>query len=379
MPHKKVFKISEEMTNMVLSRPVSARLGTRVPWESRDITPIHMRDVVELNRPASASSAARSDASTASISFTPPDADDFTLNDILVIVEERETNETVSASLVTYRAACLANNTAVLTTVVKTIVSPLMDLSNHSMGPQAALALVKGLSNNSIVETLILDHCDIGDDGVIAIAELLPENSFISFLDLTRNNLSEQGMTKLCSVLVSNRSLKHLNLSHNKLLDIVATHLATVLTVNFTLQSLNLSYNKFTDVGAIRLAVSLDSNTSITNLDLSWNTIGRRGGMALGSSCGRCTSFCSVDLSNNSLSDIGAISFAAALKGGSKMKKLNINKCGFGNAAAIALAEALGSMHNITIFLIGYSSCAQTSIFLISALPPPLFSLLYTS
>lgn len=72
--------------------------------------------------------------------------------------------------------------------------------------------LCDALSENSIVETLVLKECGLGDVAVGRLGEFLSTNSSITYVDLSANPLKEDGAIALARGLATNSSVKELNL-----------------------------------------------------------------------------------------------------------------------------------------------------------------------
>lgn len=99
-------------------------------------------------------------------------------------------------------------------------------------------ALVKALSHNTVLETLILDFNDLGDDAVILLAKNLKH---VKELDVRDNLIGPHG----AKALAENKHIIKLNLNSNKIGDEGAKALAK----NCYLRKLNIGNNNITDEG----------------------------------------------------------------------------------------------------------------------------------
>lgn len=92
-----------------------------------------------------------------------------------------------------------------------------IDLSGNVMNPAAAAMLGKVLASNHVLETLVLNNCELGNAAVIALCNGLSMNRSLKNLSLESNNISDAGALALSKALSVNQTLQSLNLDNNKI------------------------------------------------------------------------------------------------------------------------------------------------------------------
>jgi Ran GTPase-activating protein (RanGAP) involved in mRNA processing and transport len=246
-------------------------------------------------------------------------------------------------------SAALAGNKS-----VKRLVLP-----ENAVSDAGAVALAASLSGSRI-EELHLPRCGIGSAGAEAIGRALQGTSALRLVQLAGNRAIgdkgaagiAQGLAKV--VASSKRRTLRLNLIDCGIGADGASALGRALASQSFASSrtlivdLNLERNVgIGDAGALALADAL--RLRVDALRLGGSGVGESGATAIAEALGRrpnsgpASILSALDLSRNpKVGDTGAsaVAAAAALAG---TKDLNLSSCGFGDAASVALAEALGT------------------------------------
>jgi hypothetical protein len=127
----------------------------------------------------------------------------------------------------------------------------------------AALALAKGLGQNTSLRTIDLSCCGLQDDAMSTVLSCLIAHPCLQVLDISRNKCREMSVAALSEIVTNDYSkLKNIDLreqTEHDPLDI--SRLALALRNNeTTLEVLKLSHNRLTDVQVVELVRSLKGN-----------------------------------------------------------------------------------------------------------------------
>lgn len=207
----------------------------------------------------------------------------------------------------------------------------------HKMDPNQALAQV--LVGRFSQDELDLHFCCLGDDVTQALSMDLTSNKSVLHLRLEQNFVKAPGAQALSHALKENSSLFILNLGMNSIGDVGAQALSEALLVNNTLREIILNKNNIGDAGADALGAALYQNNSLRKLAMVGNVIEDLGIQVLVSAAGR-SSLEALQLFELSGQEPNQ-AFAAFLAGSYKEPKLNLDRCGFHDEAAKALAAAI--------------------------------------
>lgn len=116
-----------------------------------------------------------------------------------------------------------------------------LDLTGSQISSKSFAILMRCLSENTQLKSLILKDCGLGDKRVEDLNHFLLTNRHLKSLDLCGNDIGTTGIDLLAKEgLRQNTSLQKLQLSQNPLGDDGAMHLTKVLQTNSSLQSISL-------------------------------------------------------------------------------------------------------------------------------------------
>eukprot|EP01006_Ploeotia_vitrea_P044285 TRINITY_DN66822_c5_g6_i1.p1 TRINITY_DN66822_c5_g6~~TRINITY_DN66822_c5_g6_i1.p1 ORF type:complete len:694 (-),score=88.32 TRINITY_DN66822_c5_g6_i1:181-2262(-) len=173
---------------------------------------------------------------------------------------------------------------------------------NPKLRARGLVPLFKALHNDNSIQTLDFSNTAMGDEGAAALADALRNNSTITHLELNDNDISQEGCIQLCLVLQQNKSVRYLALAHNKLKDDGACALAATLEVNESISHLELSSTRLSDRGAVALGVALAMNMSLQALKVNNNHISDNAGRAFSELIEKNGKLLTIDIRGNQVS-----------------------------------------------------------------------------
>ena len=275
----------------------------------------------------------------------------------------------------------LSNNHLGLSTVM--IVNALKKLSllkelainvNENRSKRLAKSISSVISNNKLMETLLLNDSSLGDDGVIKIAQSLCKHSKLKLINLQSNNITEEAAKALASTISSNTGLEELYLGNNQL-QLGVIKIATALKSISSLKVLDFNNNNIPEQVADELAAAIRVNNSIEKLWLSDNHLGSSTVMivnalkeistlkelnlngnknrseelapALASIIAKNKLMEILSLSDNNLNDDGVIKIALSLCKHSALKVFNLQNNNITEETAEALASVVSSNNGL--------------------------------
>ena len=152
-------------------------------------------------------------------------------------------------------------------------------MDTYFTADSAALALAKGLSQNTSIRTLDLSCCRLDDDAMSTILSCLIGHPCLQTIDISRNKCRGVSITALGEMCQNQyNQIKHIDLreqTDHEPVDI--SRLALSLRNNETLEVLKLSHNQLTDIQVVELVRALKGNATLLELDLQWNQITEKG------------------------------------------------------------------------------------------------------
>jgi len=170
-----------------------------------------------------------------------------------------------------------------------------LDVSENKFTREGLCSLIKLLSENKALKTLIFEDIQGVTIDMRTIVPLLANNSTLTVLNIGNVGLDlnddfensesdeenycgigEIGMNVLSIILLVNTTLQELNLDRNSL-GASITYIGQVLQENKSLKKLSLSGNHIDNANLKTIADSLRHNTSLEELDLSGNDISNEG------------------------------------------------------------------------------------------------------
>ena len=132
----------------------------------------------------------------------------------------------------------------------------ILDLTNCSLGHNAALSITGALKNISTLQTLTFDNCNLTKDVADDLAVALYINQGLKRLRLPNNELRDVAVA-IASALCQINTLTVLSLKNNYLSEGVIDELSSAIKTNKSLQTLNLSGNNLKANRIIRIAQTL--------------------------------------------------------------------------------------------------------------------------
>ena len=243
-----------------------------------------------------------------------------------------------------------------------------LDISHCKIGPVGAAALGAALSVNTRLRNLSLGSNKLREAGAAAICNGLAANKHLVVVDLSGNCINSEGGMMLADLLRHNTSIESLNLATNylsssipyiasamcergkpaRLMDIssnrissdICKTMAQVLEGHrFSIACFSVEQNDIGDDGLVALFHAL-KGTPIQFLDLSDAHLTSHSGVVIADLVAACTVLNSLQLDGNALGD-EAVAEVAASVSKSCVASLNLERCGVGHAACVALAQAI--------------------------------------
>ncbi|KPI85486.1 hypothetical protein ABL78_5446 [Leptomonas seymouri] len=220
-----------------------------------------------------------------------------------------------------------------------------LDLQYNSLGPEAAVALARGVESSSSLYSLLLAGNALGGQCGLAFNAALRHNTTLTLLDLYNTDMGVQSLVPLCRALVENRSLVSLNIGRPLLhgpaeVASVVDHLSAALKSNNTLEELNVSYFGITDreLQALVLALCV---SAVTALNLKGNKLSEDAGELLARLLDRRHDFRQLDVGCNRLRDKGARDLAKSMAQHLQLASLGVESCTIGEVGLITLIDGL--------------------------------------
>ena len=211
----------------------------------------------------------------------------------------------------------------------------ILELTNCSLGHNAALIITGALKNISTLQTLTFNTCNLTKDVADDLAVALYVNQGLKRLRLPYNELRD-GAVSIASALCQMSSLTELNLRNNYLSEAVIDELSSVTKSNKLLHTLK----NFKTNAIIRIAQPLSVITNLTALVIQSNRITEGAADAIAIAILSNPKLEELYLGNNNLAS-GIIKIASALQYLTKLKILDINHNNAPEEAAKELAVAI--------------------------------------
>ena len=197
------------------------------------------------------------------------------------------------------------------------------------------------------------------------LEEMLKTNTSLQYLKIGDNILSDLTAEHIVAGLVHNHSLKELDISVNNITSVGATSIFRALVSNTTLESLDMSENKLqSTLNSPSLPTSSSSLSPPSQLlaqptpalsttpcqPLSPSPTPRDGGVgaAMAGMLSRSSTLTKLNVSCCCLTPQSCVFMFKALKHNSSLKKLDISKTTFDQAASEALADMLSCNQSLT-------------------------------
>lgn len=222
-----------------------------------------------------------------------------------------------------------------------------LDLQHNRLGPDAAVALARGVERNDSVCKLLLAGNGLGNACGPAFAAALRHNVTLAVLDVYNTEMGLPALVPLCRALEANHSLVSLNVGRPLLrgpdeVTSVVDHISAALKSNHTLEDLRLDFFGITDGDLQALVVAL-CGSAVTTLSVKGNKLSEDAGQLLARLLERRENFRQLDVSCNRLRDRGACDLAKGVERHSQLISLHAESCTMGEAGLVALVAGLRS------------------------------------
>ena len=178
-----------------------------------------------------------------------------------------------------------------------------LDLSYNNIGSQSAYGIAAVIDNNPLMNQLWLDGNDLHSTGTITICNTLKKIRTLSILSLCNNGITDDAADELSAVITQNVLLEDLLLSNNQLHSTGITIIAESLSKLIKLRKLDLFNNNIGKEGASSLAIVIQNSTSLQDLFLSSNNLETSGTLEICNALSHINSLHVLTLSNNNISD----------------------------------------------------------------------------
>ena len=132
----------------------------------------------------------------------------------------------------------------------------------------AAIALAKGLADNTKLKELDLSDNNLNTEGIKKILNRLKTSNLVK-LNISHNNISDEAADDIADFLSKNPKLEELDLSYNNLLTVVAIYRTNL----SNLIDFNISHNNITIAAVDDIAAFLSCNRKLLAFDLSYNDL----------------------------------------------------------------------------------------------------------
>ncbi|XP_052791650.1 leucine-rich repeat-containing protein 74B-like [Mya arenaria] len=240
-----------------------------------------------------------------------------------------------------YRKMCNIEGVSPCGRFARQIDDTVADVSHSMLGPRDVKCICVALSTNVTIKDLDLSGNDLSGKGALYLSEALRENTSIDEVTLEECNIDHPGLQALCGVLLDMKPLKSIDLSKNKFGTRQADLIAEVIKKNDYIENLVLSGNEIDNVGGTSIGKALGSNVGLRRLDLSWNHIRLEAASVICSALKLNSTLEELDLSWNGLSEDGCRALGRALPHNHTLQRLDLSSNRISPFALNALVPGL--------------------------------------
>jgi Ran GTPase-activating protein (RanGAP) involved in mRNA processing and transport len=245
-------------------------------------------------------------------------------------------------------------------------------LGCNGITDEGVRSLSHGLASNSTIQGLWLKRNPIGPAGCRHVASLLKTNRSIRVLDLVHTGIDLDALQELCEVLADPAcNVSRLYLGGNQFGAQHARHLSVLMERQPRLNVLMLNVNQLGDDGCIEIAEGLFKNQTLNELGLASNGIHAPGMIRLTESLLGHPAIARLDLGfsastqvlgamPNCFEDTVAELFCQYLKSTSRLRFLDLCRCGLSDAATVSLENAIQSNGSLTEVRLGKPLSSET-------------------
>ncbi|GIQ81279.1 hypothetical protein KIPB_002213 [Kipferlia bialata] len=281
-------------------------------------------------------------------------------------------------------------------------------LSNNRLQSEGVLELAGALTEDCVISTLNLSGNDLSDDCIAPLCLSLSHMPCLTHLDLSRNRLGEEACHSLARYLSlptphqaeegTSGAEEAEKKRGRQLLREMGPELAALLdereereraeheaemeqlrqeggkapppkaTRHVTLTHLYLHTNPLCDGGLTALSTGLKVNRSLTHLALSHCVLGPLGVAAMCGALKHNKTLTDLELDHNPIDNEGAVAIGSLLRMDSRLQRLSLVVCGFGDAGFYKLAAGIRGSVLIEVDLGGNSLTDKGADTVVSAL-----------
>ena len=224
----------------------------------------------------------------------------------------------------------------------------MLDLGDNGLGSEGVVTLLKALQGSKAapsLRVLSLRQNQAGEEGAEAVRDLLTGTSGhvhpLETLDFACNAIGNKGADSIADGLSSNTSLTSLCLEHNDIEHV--EKLARAVGSNSTLTSLSLEWNQIPPSGGKHLADALSEASSLASLNIGWNGLGDPGAGAIASAIeARPACLRDIRMHHNRMTTESAVPFSRALVA---LDTLDVSGNALGQAGAAVLLLAQNELN----------------------------------
>ena len=285
------------------------------------------------------------------------------------------------------------------------------DISNNSIGEEAADKIATVLCHNTELQALCLGDNRFKTLGMIKIAKALHNISSLTLFEIGNNNVGEEAADDIATVLSHNvqlravylhdnsfktvsmikitKSLQNVStltvfsIGNNKVGEQAADDIATILSHNVQLHAVYLHGNSFKTVGIIKITKSLQNVSTLIVFSIGNNEVGEEAADEVATVLSHNTNLKELYLYKNNFKTVGMIKITKALRNistleilnlhtnnvdeeaandiamilsrNTKLKELNLSNNSFKSVGMIKITKALQNISTLMVFHIGHN------------------------
>ena len=218
----------------------------------------------------------------------------------------------------------------------------------------------------STLTVLNISNNSIGEEAATAIATVLTHNTELQRLHLSNNNFTTTGMIKIAIALQNISTLKVLNINKNSIDKRAADDVAMILPHNTKLQKLHLNNNKFMTEGMIKITKALQNIKTLIVFNITNTNVDEDAADNIAAVLSHNTYLQELYLDNNNLKTVGMIKIAQALQNVSNLKKLSISNNCINEGAADDIATLLSCNTQLKMLDIHSNNLRETGAIIIT-------------
>lgn len=198
-----------------------------------------------------------------------------------------------------------------------------LDLSNAKLGFAACQKIFRAMTQNTLLDSLILEKNPIGQMPNPALTQLISDNLTLRLLNVSHCGLRASGAAAIGDGLSKNHSLKMLLAASNAFEEEKMSHFAEGLQRNSALQALDLSYNRLTDRAGTWLCSAIRNHMTLSQVLLRDNELKDESGQFLADLTRTHRQLVRISVENNPMSHRFMLEIRANVAANLKFQGLN--------------------------------------------------------